>query len=103
MLTEVDPVPSANLEKKAVLLSHPELHLLQVLNSRGRKTTPAKKKKKKNFFSTLLKVFLGLVFIGIIIFAYLVFTNPDNPRCLMWSVQGSCPQLRLKLRVLDLR
>ena len=26
----------------------------------------------------MLKVFLGLVFIGIIIFAYLVFTNPDN-------------------------
>ncbi|MFR4844847.1 MAG: PASTA domain-containing protein [Streptococcus sp.] len=35
-------------------------------------------KKKKNLCSTLLKVLLGFVFIGIIIFAYLVFTNPDN-------------------------
>ena len=75
-LPKVDPVPSASLEKKAVAAEPSEPTPAPSKQPR-KKTTPAKKK-KKNFFSTLLKVFLGLVFIGIIIFAYLVFTNPDN-------------------------
>ena len=76
-LPKVDPVPSASPEKKAVAAEPSEPTPAPSKQPR-KKTTPAKKKKKKNFFSTLLKVFLGLVFIGIIIFAYLVFTNPDN-------------------------
>ena len=75
-LPKVDPVPSASPEKKAVAAEPSEPTPAPSKQPR-KKTTPAKKK-KKNFFSTLLKVFLGLVFIGIIIFAYLVFTNPDN-------------------------
>ena len=75
-LPKVDPVPSASPEKKAT----PKLSEPTPVPSKQprKKPSPTKKKKKKNLFSTLLKVFLGLVFIGIIIFAYLVFTNPDN-------------------------
>lgn len=73
-LPKVDPVPSATLEKKAAAQpSEPT-----PTQSKHPRKKPSPAKKKKNLFSTLLKVFLGLVFIGIIIFAYLVFTNPDN-------------------------
>lgn len=75
-LPKVDPVPSASPEKKAT--PKPSEPTPVPSKQPRKKPSPTKKKKKKNLFSTLLKVFLGLVFIGIIIFAYLVFTNPDN-------------------------
>ena len=75
-LPKVDPVPSVSPEKKAA--PKPSEPTPAPSKQPRKKPSPAKKKKKKNLFSTLLKVFLGLVFIGIIIFAYLVFTNPDN-------------------------
>ena len=75
-LPKVDPVPSVSPEKKAT--PKPAEPTPVPSKQPRKKPSPTKKKKKKNLFSTLLKVFLGLVFIGIIIFAYLVFTNPDN-------------------------
>lgn len=75
-LPKVDPVPSASPEKKVA--PKPSEPTPAPSKQPRKKPSPVKKKKKKNLFSTLLKVFLGLVFIGIIIFAYLVFTNPDN-------------------------
>lgn len=78
-LPKVTPVPSVSSEKKATAKSSESK---QAVSKQPRKKSTLaknkKKKKKKSFFSTSLKVFLGLVFIGIIIFAYLVFTNPDS-------------------------
>ncbi|MFR3960291.1 MAG: PASTA domain-containing protein [Streptococcus salivarius] len=78
-LPKVTPVPSVSSEKKATAKSSESK---QAVSKQPRKNSTLaknkKKKKKKSFFSTSLKVFLGLVFIGIIIFAYLVFTNPDS-------------------------
>ena len=73
-LPKVDSVPSVGPEKKV----SPKPSEPTPAPSKQPREKASLAKKKKNLFSTLLKVFLGLVFIGIIIFAYLVFTNPDN-------------------------
>ena len=73
-LPKVDSVPSVGPEKKV----SPKPSEPTPAPSKQPREKASLAKKKKNPFSTLLKVFLGLVFIGIIIFAYLVFTNPDN-------------------------
>ena len=66
-LPKVTPVPSVSSEKKATAKSSESK---QAVSKQPRKKSilakNKKKKKKKSFFSTSLKVFLGLVFIGII-------------------------------------
>lgn len=75
-LPKVDPLPTPSIEKKAAAVSSTPQ---SSPSPKATKTKPQPtKKKKNNFFSTLLKVFFGLLFMGIIIFAYLVFTNPSN-------------------------
>ena len=73
-LPKVDSVPSVGPEKKI----SPKPSEPTPAPSKQPREKASLSKKKKNLFSTLLKVLLGFVFIGIIIFAYLVFTNPDN-------------------------
>ena len=66
-LPKVDSVPSVGPEKKV----SPKPSEPTPAPSKQPREKASLAKKKKNPFSTLL-------FIGIIIFAYLVFTNPDN-------------------------
>ena len=73
-LPKVDSVSSVGPEKKI----SPKPSEPTPAPSKQPREKASLSKKKKNLFSTLLKVLLGFVFIGIIIFAYLVFTNPDN-------------------------
>ena len=73
-LPKVDSVSSVGPEKKI----SPKPSEPTPAPSKQPREKASLSKKKKNLFLTLLKVLLGFVFIGIIIFAYLVFTNPDN-------------------------
>ena len=102
-LPKVTPVPSVSSEKKATAKSSESKQAVSKQPRKNSTLAKNKRRKKRKAFSRHHSRYSwgwslsGLSFLPIWYLPTLIVL-----RCLTWSVK-SCPQLRLKLRVLDLR